>query len=111
MVDFRILIHFQVRENLFLQEILALFSCCIKFSLERKHENIGKQGSAMNGTIEKHASLPWPTSGGHQRNAFWQLKTSVVCVQVRLAKENSVSSNADPSRPDRAGHYPRVGFL
>ena len=55
--------------------------------------------------------LRWPTTGGHQRNAFWQLKTSVVCVQVRLAKENSVSSNADPSRPDRAGHNPRVGCL
>jgi hypothetical protein len=59
MVDFRILIHFQVRENLFLQEMLACFSYCIKFSLEGKHRNIGKQASAMNGTTQKHASLPW----------------------------------------------------
>jgi len=64
MVDFRILIHFQVRENLFLQEILALFSCFIKFSLERKHGNIGKQASAMNGTIEKHARRPVGITGG-----------------------------------------------
>lgn len=64
MVDFRILIHFQVRENLFLQERLALFSCFIKFSLERKHGNIGKQASAMNGTIEKHANRPVGITGG-----------------------------------------------
>ncbi len=49
----------------------------------------------------------WPETGGHRRIAFRQLKTFVVSVQGCLATENSVSSNADPSRLHRAGHNPR----